>query len=370
MTVSTTTAKSQYTGNGVTTVFTGSFRILDQTHITVVLTSPAGVDTVQALTSNYSVAGVGGSSFTVTFVVAPPSGHTITIARNVPITQELDLVLNDEFPSTEMENALDKVVMVAQQVNESVSRSLRTASSDTVALQTIPPAAQRASKYLAFDASGNPVAASGTPGSVVVSAFMQTVLDDADAAAARTTLAVPIAATQTEANTGTNDIAFLTPLKLRDISPPLVTYVTGDQLLVLDASDSNRMKRVNIGGIADFIAGSPVAINPFAVNSRASGAHGLPGRPDFYRLILSCVFAEHGYTPGDTIVLSSGVHVASGETCVIQVDADSTDTRLTVSNNSPPRIVHKTNTPPGAAVAITPANWVLTLEPYRRIRTV
>lgn len=124
MTVSTQTSKSQYTGNGVTTAFIGSFRILDQTHISVILTSATGIDTTQALTTNYTVSGVGGATFTVTFLVAPSSGTRVTIVRNVPLTQGLDLVLNDEFPSTAVEDALDKLTMEAQQLKELSDRAL------------------------------------------------------------------------------------------------------------------------------------------------------------------------------------------------------------------------------------------------------
>jgi len=188
MTVSTQTSKSQYTGNGVTTAFTGSFRILDQTHITVILTDTSGVDTTQALTTNYTVSGVGGATFTVTFLVAPANGYGVTIARNVPLTQGLDLVLNDEFPSTEMENSLDKATMIDQQLKESQDRSLKVPISDAAGLSTtLPTASQRASKFMSFDASGQPTVAAGATG-VPVSAFMANVLDDLTAAAARTTL--------------------------------------------------------------------------------------------------------------------------------------------------------------------------------------
>ena len=63
MTVSATTSRADANGNGVTTAFTGSFRILDQTHITVLRTQiSTGVVTTLALTTDYTVAGVGGSS--------------------------------------------------------------------------------------------------------------------------------------------------------------------------------------------------------------------------------------------------------------------------------------------------------------------
>jgi len=78
----------------------------------------------------------------------------------------------------------------------------------------------------------------------------------ATAAAARTSLGVEDAtesaagrieiATQTEANNGTDDTRALTPLKLASISPASVTYSTSDQILILDASDSNKLKRATV----------------------------------------------------------------------------------------------------------------------------
>jgi hypothetical protein len=78
----------------------------------------------------------------------------------------------------------------------------------------------------------------------------------ATAAAARTNLGVEDAtesaagrieiATQTESNNGTDDTRALTPLKLASISPASVTYSTSDQILILDASDSNKLKRATV----------------------------------------------------------------------------------------------------------------------------
>lgn len=53
-------------------------------------------------------------------------------------------------------------------------------------------------------------------------------------------------ATQAEANTGTDDTRALTPLKLTNIEPASVTYASGDHFLILDASDSNKLKRTPV----------------------------------------------------------------------------------------------------------------------------
>jgi hypothetical protein len=156
MTVTSSTSKSRATGNGVTTAFTGSFRILDESHVTVTHTSTVGVDTVKTITTDYTVSGVGGSSFTVTHLVAPASGVVVTLSRNVPATQELDLVENDDMPADELEKSFDKDVMLIQQIKEAQERSVRFPVSDSTARTAeLPVAALRAGKVLAFDADGD-----------------------------------------------------------------------------------------------------------------------------------------------------------------------------------------------------------------------
>ena len=61
MTVNAETAKSgPYSGNGSTTVFAYAFKALDQAHLVVTSTVTAtGVETVQELTTHYTVSGVG-----------------------------------------------------------------------------------------------------------------------------------------------------------------------------------------------------------------------------------------------------------------------------------------------------------------------
>jgi hypothetical protein len=155
MTVSTQTAKSQYTGNGVTVAFTGSFPILAATHVTVIVTM-AGVDSTKVLNTDYTISGVGGSTFTVTFGTAPANGTRVTIARSVPLTQELDLIANAALPSDQLEESYDKATMIDQQTNEAIARSLRFPVSDAAALVSeLPTAALRAGKVIAFDADGD-----------------------------------------------------------------------------------------------------------------------------------------------------------------------------------------------------------------------
>lgn len=155
MTVSVTTSRADYNGNGTTTAFSVPFYFLDNTHLKVVKTSGTGVATTLVLTTDYSVTGAGvGAGGTVTTVVAPATGEKLTILRNIPIDQQTNYVANDPFPAESHEAALDKLTMIAQQLNEITSRAIYLPSSDT-ASGAVPSVATRANKALIFDASGN-----------------------------------------------------------------------------------------------------------------------------------------------------------------------------------------------------------------------
>lgn len=207
MTVATTTNSYTYNGNGLTTVFAFNSVFLDAADLTVILTSSAGVETVQTITTHYTVSGGSGSTGSVTMVTAPASGEKLTIVRDPALTQTLDLVANDPLPAEELEQALDKAVMLLQRVAERIDRSVVIQDSDTGTL-TLPVAADRANKYAAFDASGNLIASTGPSGdsTVPVSTFMETLLDDTTAAAARTTLGAITGADSTTFS-GTNSFS-------------------------------------------------------------------------------------------------------------------------------------------------------------------
>lgn len=161
MTVSSTTNKATYSGNGTTTAFTVPFYFLAAADLQVILRSGA-TETVQTLTTQYTVTGAGvASGGTVTMVAAPASGTTLTVLRNVSPTQETDLLPNDRLPAESLETALDKATMLIQQLDEVADRALQFPASDAAVSAKIPAASARAGKYLGFDATGLPVVADG-----------------------------------------------------------------------------------------------------------------------------------------------------------------------------------------------------------------
>lgn len=157
MTIATSTARADYAGDNVSTVFAVPFYFLDGTHLEVVKRDAAGAETVLVKDVHYTVAGAavpsGGS---VTTLVAPATAEQLTIRRKVPVTQTLDYVANDPFPAESHERGLDKAAMIAQQHAEELSRSLRVPVSDG-APAILPSAASRIGRLLGFGPTGDPV---------------------------------------------------------------------------------------------------------------------------------------------------------------------------------------------------------------------
>lgn len=159
MTISSTTTKNSYSGNGSTTAFAYSFYIPASTDIQVIVRSSTGTETVKAEgtgSTNYSITGVGSASGgNITFVTAPASGETVVLRRNTAKTQSTDYVANDPFPAETHEDALDKLTIIGQDLQEQIDRSLKLSRTNTMtSTEFTVGATDRASKILAFDSSG------------------------------------------------------------------------------------------------------------------------------------------------------------------------------------------------------------------------
>lgn len=140
MTISSETSKSgPYFGNGSTKVFDYQFRIVDETHLTVIKRDTSGVESTLILNTDYTVADVGqASGGQITLDVAPAVGETTTILRNVPFTQETDLENQGAYYAETVEAAFDLMAMRDQQLQEQINRSVKIpASADSADLDTL-----------------------------------------------------------------------------------------------------------------------------------------------------------------------------------------------------------------------------------------
>lgn len=197
--ISTQVNRVVYPGDGVSTNFSFNGTVLAQTDIVVLEeTISTGAIATKSLGSDYTISGTQdevGRYTTGVFVVAAVAPSALVnwiIYLNPTITQNVDLVEDGLLPvESQVELPLDRLTVIAQRLSSRVSRTLAQPDGDATDIAALPVKATRASKFLAFDASGNPIAAAGTSANLTpVSSFMNTLLDDADAATARATLGV------------------------------------------------------------------------------------------------------------------------------------------------------------------------------------
>jgi hypothetical protein len=191
MPVATTIRKITYDGDSSTTSFAFTFPIFATTDIVVIQTDSAGIETT--ITSGYTVSATNNdfsSGGNVVFSTAPVSTVEITIKRLITLTQTWDPEENDPMPAETLQNTVDKLTMVCQELKEELERCLKIPISDASAALEVPTTENRLSRYVYFDESGNlTTAVQGTTG-VTVTAFAETLLDDASAATFLATLGI------------------------------------------------------------------------------------------------------------------------------------------------------------------------------------
>lgn len=126
MTVSNQTPRNgPYTGNGSTTSFAYTFRADLDTELVVVLEED-GTETVQTLTTHYTVTGLeNASGGTVEMVTAPTSDQTLTIRREVTRQQTIDLQNRKSVIPQVIEDGFDELTRQTQDLYEMAQRSAR-----------------------------------------------------------------------------------------------------------------------------------------------------------------------------------------------------------------------------------------------------
>lgn len=135
-----------YNGNGNATEFAYQFKILDRTDIKVLLTDADGKE--KLLTKDYYIDveknvvrypgyAVGAEVPESERPPVLPTGWKLTIYREVPVTQETDLP--DQYPFNQVEDIGDKLTMIAQQLTDVTSRSLKISVSKSTDIDTTIP---------------------------------------------------------------------------------------------------------------------------------------------------------------------------------------------------------------------------------------
>jgi hypothetical protein len=157
----TTDPIAHWSGNDVTTEFSFLHKYYDDGDIVVILRSAAGIETIQTITTHYTLAGkvtdpVDTTTCTVTMVTAPATGERLSVYRKRDLVQALSIILQDGWRSEDMEEQLDFIVMMIQFLQIQVDKSLKIPYSDLGArIVTLPTETLRANKAPIFDENGD-----------------------------------------------------------------------------------------------------------------------------------------------------------------------------------------------------------------------
>jgi hypothetical protein len=200
MTVSADDRRADVVGDASTLVFAYDFLILANTDMKVYHVDNAGATTLLTLTTDYTVSNVGvggGGNVTLTSAYDTANGkvaadESILMIGDTAKTQLTNLLQNGAYNAEVQEAIADKLTLIINEFTRERDRSLRLAlSDDSATVSTLLPVVA-ASEILAVNAAGTAFEFLSTTdlGTIVPSTYMLTLLDDANAAAARTTLGV------------------------------------------------------------------------------------------------------------------------------------------------------------------------------------
>ena len=158
MTISSTTVKNSYSGNGTLDTFNYTFKIFANADIQVIIRDASATETVKTLTTHYTVTGAGaanGGTIVFTSGNIPTATETVVLRRALPQTQSIDYIANDAFPAESHEEGLDRSMMAVQQLQEEVDRSIKLSRTNTMTSTEFSIGdTDRAGKVFGFDSAG------------------------------------------------------------------------------------------------------------------------------------------------------------------------------------------------------------------------
>ena len=128
-------ASGGYACNGSVTDFAGTFTLLAEADVAVILTDADGVESTLTLTSEYTVAPTGGSypctAFTATTVATYSADYTITLIRAMDLTQPTSYGNQGPYYPEINETSFDRNLLLIQQQQEVLNRCVKDDASAT-----------------------------------------------------------------------------------------------------------------------------------------------------------------------------------------------------------------------------------------------
>lgn len=186
MSITDTTPRVLYTGNGSTVTFAIPFEFVSNSEVDVYLRDTlTGTQTLQTEGSAYSISGTN-----VVYLSAPLSTDKILVIRSTAKSQANEYEENVQFLANSAEAALDKLTAIAQELSERLDRAPVLSATNNLDPLVLPDPEAGSAIGWNNDEDGLTNIAGGFAGSVTVSAFGATLVDDVDGAAALATLGI------------------------------------------------------------------------------------------------------------------------------------------------------------------------------------
>ena len=133
------------------TSFTVSFEFFDNDDLNVYVDG-----TLKTITTHYTVSGGNGSTGTITMsVTGATGGSTVVITRDIDLDRTTDFPSSGPFNIGALNTELDRLVAIAADLNDLSGRGVKLSDFDTGASLTLPVAADRSNKVLAFNSAGD-----------------------------------------------------------------------------------------------------------------------------------------------------------------------------------------------------------------------
>lgn len=249
MTVSSTTDRATFPGNGVAQIFPLPFRFFANSDIQVwLVTNATGVLTPQTIGVHYTLAGAndpevdGSPTSSLTMLTAPTALQSLFVQRVVPLTQPTDLINQGRFFPETHENVFDRLTMQLQQAVGESKGAIRVAIGDPEPAR-LPNAISRALQLMAFDSLGNPVTAIPASGSAIDLALnLLNATDPAKGAA----MVGYIGQTVYDALLSGTPLAGLDATGTTDISATLQAALNARRVVVLPAGDFKLSAKITL----------------------------------------------------------------------------------------------------------------------------